>query len=113
MPKEILTDASGVALKLTWGEQGYLQLATLSRNPAEFVAWCRQIVEDYDKAVRVIPQDAHSAQGNPIGEQDQDREYLPGAGTQMGMFWTPERWHVNELIKVLRRARNASFGADE
>ena len=103
MPKETVRDQSGCAATITWSPDQHVQLATLSTNPAEFIAWCRHLVEDYDKAVKA----------------DAELPHLTGTydsmvvGTSMGMFWTPDRYQVNQLIRHLRRARNAAFGADE
>jgi len=29
------------------------------------------------------------------------------------MFWSPNRYQINQLIRYLRRARDQAFGADE
>lgn len=102
MPKEAVQDQSGCVATVTWSANQHVQLATLSTNPAEFIAWCRMLVEDYDKAVKA----AHL----PHLTGTYDSQVV---GTSMGMFWTPDRHQVNQLIRNLRRARNAAFGADE
>ena len=105
MPKETVRDQSGCAATVTWSPDQHVQLATLSTNPAEFIAWCRHLVEEYDKAVKV-----KADSGLPHLAETYDTQV---AGIQMGMFWTPDRYQVNQLIRHLRRARNAAFGADE
>ena len=103
MPRETVRDQSGIAAQVVWSPDQHVQLATLSTNPREFIAWCRQLVEDYDKAAK----------------NDAELPHLTGTadamvlGSSMGMFWTPDRYQVNQLIRHLRRARNAAFGVDE
>jgi hypothetical protein len=97
MPKEKLTDDSGVVAQVVWSHDQYVQAATLSTNPKEFVEWCRNIVEQYD---------AHEA----ALAKGKDTYF---AEESLGMFWTPNRHQINQLIRHLRRARDQAYGADE
>jgi hypothetical protein len=96
MPRETVRDQSGVAAQVVWSPDQHVQLATLSTNPKEFVEWCRLLVERADAA--------KANWGDPA--------QLTDVGS-LGMFWTPDRYQINALIRHLRRARNAAFGADE
>jgi len=102
MPREIIPDPSGFVAEVSWSES-HVQLATLSSNPDQFVAWARQLVATYDE--RGLPE-----LGDPTRVTERIRLI---DGTATGMFWTPDRHEINTLIKVLRRARNSAYGADE
>lgn len=100
MPRETVRDQSGVAAQVVWSQDRHVQLATLSTNPKEFIEWCRLLVERADAAKSAtIPHISDPAQ--LVDENS------------LGMFWTPDRQQINALIRHLRRARNAAFGADE
>jgi hypothetical protein len=98
MPKEKLTDESGIMAQVVWSHDQYVQVATLSVNPKEFVQWCRNIVERHEahEAALADGRDSHFAEGESLG-----------------MFWSPNRYQINQLIRYLRRARDQAFGADE
>ena len=100
MPRETVRDQSGVAAQVVWSPDQHVQLATLSTNPKEFVEWCRLLVERADAA---------KAERTP---HLSDPAQLV-SDESLGMFWTPDRYQVNQLIRHLRRARNSAFGADE
>mgnify|MGYP001606997136 CR=1 FL=1 len=89
MPKERISDESGILAQVVWSHDQYVQVATLSSKPKEFVAWCKEIAERGPETT------------NPHGIES------------MGMFWSPNRYQINELIRVLRRARDQAFGRDE
>ena len=97
MPKEKIKDESGIVAQVVWSHDQYLQVASLSTDPKEFVAWCRIIVADYD---------AHEA-----AQANGKDSYF--ATESLGMFWSPNRYQINELIRVLRRARDQAYGRDE
>ena len=97
MPKEKIKDESGILAQVVWSHDQYLQVATLSTNPKEFVEWCRGVVEQYD---------THEAR---LAEKKDS--YF--AVESLGMFWSPNRYQINELIRVLRRARDQAYGRDE
>lgn len=97
MPKEKLRDESGILAQVVWSHDQYVQVATLGTDPATFIEWCRNKVEEYD---------AHEA------AQTKGTESYFGAES-LGMFWSPNRYQINQLIRVLRRARDQAFGADE
>lgn len=97
MPKERIKDESGILAQVVWSHDQYVQVATLSTNPKEFVEWCRGIVHDYD---------AHEA----AVAKKQDSYFVDSS---LGMFWSPNRHQINELIRVLRRARDQALGRDE
>lgn len=101
MPREAFLDESGIVAEVTFGEH-HLQLATLHTDPATFVAWCRQIVEEHDK---------HKAAASSTPRNSTDTRLFNG--DSMGMFWSPTRPQVNELIRALRRGRDRVWGADE
>jgi hypothetical protein len=104
MPKETVRDRSGCAATVTWSQDQHVQLATLSTNPKEFVEWCRLLVQNADeiKAAGSGRETPHiSTPARLVSDES------------LGMFWTPDRYQVNQLIRHLRRARNAAFGADE
>lgn len=111
MPKERLLDEYGSAFaQVTWSPEQHVQLAVLNSNSETFIAWCRGIVEEADKVT------AELENAKRRGITIEPRAYEPGHlsdGTSMGMFWTPNRYQINQLIRVLRRARNAAYGADE
>jgi hypothetical protein len=87
MPRESIHDESGVEAQVVFSHDQYVQVAVLSTNPKEFVEWARMLVEEYDAK----------------GELHQ----------HLGMFWTPKRGQINDLIRNLRRARDYAFGKDE
>ncbi len=97
MPKEKIQDESEIRAQVVWSHDQYVQVATLSTNPAEFVAWCRSVAERYDE------HEARLAAGKD--------SYFEAES--LGMFWTPSRYQINELIRVLRRARDQAYGRDE
>jgi hypothetical protein len=97
MPKEKLQDESGILAQVVWSHDQYVQIATLSTNPKDFVLWCRNIVEQYD---------AHEA----AQAKGKDSYF---ADESLGMFWSPNRYQINDLIRHLRRARDQAFGRDE
>lgn len=105
MPKEKISDQYGSSVaQVTWSQDRHVQLATLSTNPKEFAAWCRDIADRFeaDEVMEKSKRVPHITDPGRLFEVD-----------SMGMFWTPDRHEVNQLIRVLRRARNAAFGADE
>jgi hypothetical protein len=87
MPHEKIQDESGVEAHVSWSNERYVQVATLSANPKEFVEWCRNLVSEWDEKAEL-----HE---------------------RLGMFWTPNRYEINQLIRILRRARDMAFGKDE
>lgn len=125
MPREAFPDQSGVVAEVTFGDH-HLQVATLHTDEPSFVAWCRLIVEQHDTRNKLaagqtvttnsssrIEIDALEGAPDPLAVQhlnDRTRLY---DGTSMGMFWTPERYEVQALIKALRRGRDRVWGADE
>lgn len=106
MPKEKIQDESGCVAQVTWSHDQYVQVATLSANPKEFVEWCREIVARAD-ALKARPNDAH-----PETPHISDPTRLFDSES-MGMFWTPRRSQINDLIRALRRSRDQAFGRDE
>lgn len=112
MPKEVIHDNYGAAVaQVSWSPDQDLQLATLSKNPNEFIAWCRDLVERADREAVEIAQ----AQLPPgaVPKVAQRAAAFSVADESLGIFWTPDRQEVNQLIRVLRRARNSAYGADE
>lgn len=102
MPRESIPDMPGGAVaEVTWGSQGHVQLGVLGTDTATFVEWCRNLVAVYDETV------AKTSPSLPAGATP----VLPGES--LGMWWTPSREQINQLIRVLRRGRNAAYGADE
>ena len=100
MPRETIRDKeSSTVAEVTWGVDQYVQLATLSTDLSTFIAWCRELVDRYDKVTK--------AEKNPGSVED------TVLGHGLGMYWSPGRREINELIRILRRARNSAFGADE
>lgn len=108
MPKEKIRDESGVLAQVAWSHDQYVQVATLHTDPAPFIEWCRQLVTDYDRAAAVGP--VTSILPGPPHITDSGRLF---SHESLGMFWTPNRYQINELIRVLRRARDQAFGRDE
>ncbi|MFZ0789743.1 MAG: hypothetical protein WAM94_08985 [Chromatiaceae bacterium] len=104
MPKEKIRDESGVLAQIAWSHDQYVQVATLHTDPPTFIAWCRDLVARVDEAKA-----AHTAASVPH-LSDPERLF---DSESMGMFWTPNRYQINELIRVLRRARDQAFGRDE
>jgi len=105
MPKEKIRDESGVLTQVAWSHDQYVEIATLHTDPPAFIAWCRMLVDEYDRAKA-------DAGGVPPVPHISD----PGrlfSGESMGMYWSPNRYQINELIRVLRRARDQAFGRDE
>lgn len=111
MPRESFADRSGFTAEVSWSDN-HLQLATLSNDQDSFVAWCREIVESHDKARAALKSTPpHPLTGGDV-QHISDPNRLISVGS-MGMFWTPERHNVQDLIKALRRARDRVWGADE
>ena len=110
MPKEqLLGEFGGSIAEVSWGPEQYVQLATLNVDAETFIAWCRGIVEEADKA-------ADAERRGITFETKIPHVSDPGrltSGTSMGMYWSPNRHQINQLIRILRRARNAAYGADE
>jgi hypothetical protein len=101
MPRETIKDEDGgVVAQVVWSPDQYVQLATLSTDPATFIAWCRDLVSEYDEIQEAIKRTG------PGSDET-------GFGRNLGMFWSPRRREINELIRVLRRTRNSAYGADE
>lgn len=114
MPRESITDQyGGTRAEIVWSADQYVQVATLSNSPAEFFAWCRNLVEAWDKFV--LEAKASNPEFDPlkvkVAHVSDKHQILDVAS--LGMFWSPDRQEINQLIRVLRRARNAAFGADE
>ena len=113
MPREAFPDRSGCIAEVSWGDH-HLQVATLSTNPDQFVEWCRMIVERADarKASEKNPEEVIPSDWESRIPHIADNGRLLD-GSSLGMFWSPERWEVQQLIKALRRARDRVWGADE
>lgn len=104
MPKERLLDEfAGCIAEVTWAPERHVQLATLHTDVDTFVAWCRGIVAEADALKR--NEGTNVPHVSDVGRLSD--------GTSMGVFWTPNRHQINQLIRNLRRARNAAYGADE
>lgn len=97
VPKEKIKDESGIVAQVVWSHDQYVQIATLSTNPKEFVEWCRNIVEQYE---------AHEA----AQAKGKDSYF---AVESLGMFWSPDRYQINQFIRHIRRARDQAYGKDE
>lgn len=114
MPKETIYDENKhTCLEVRWSPDQYVQVATLSNNPKEFVEWCRNLVQGYDiEAAKLKGKDQFVDPRKLEMPHVSDPTQLLTVAS-LGMFWTPGRDELNRLIRVVRRARNAAFGADE
>jgi hypothetical protein len=119
MPRETIHgEDSYVAAEVVWSNDQYVQLATLSTDAKTFIAWCRDLVERFDKAAKpriefgLANGDAYIPSPEPSPEPSPVEAESAHLGS-LGMFWSPNRHQINQLIRILRRARNAAFGADE
>lgn len=90
MPKEQIRDNDGgpCIAEVRWSSNEYVQVAVLQSDITTFVAYCQNVAKIYDEQ----------------GWGDSDGN---------GFYWTPNRNQLNELIRVLRRARDQAFGRDE
>ena len=104
MPKEKINDESGVLAQVIWSHDQYVQVATLHTDPASFIAWCRDLVARVDEAKAANRGADLPHISDPTRSFDSE---------SMGMFWTPNRHQINELIRALRRARDQAYGRDE
>jgi hypothetical protein len=57
--------------------------------------------------------DTDQAARQHVGRQVLDIVTGSGEGPSTGLWWTPTRFQVNSLIRLLRKARDAAYGRDE
>lgn len=88
MPRETIgkSDKDGFPLEITWVRDNYVQIGAVMREP--------QTSEAPQDLVELI-----KTWENPKGMR--------------GIFSTYDRDELNQLIRVLRRARDQAFGKDE
>jgi hypothetical protein len=94
MPKQVIRDSADTFdVVVGWSNDGHVQVATVMQPPENSEA-----PKNLKELVATWPDDA-SDPDNPDGAT--------------GLWSTLERSKVNELIRALRRARDAAFGRDE
>jgi hypothetical protein len=89
MPKELINDPeSSFAVEVNWGRDvGHIQIATVTRpKQGNTPLLLAELVERWDEGTRELA---------------------------TGLFCTLDRRMINELIRMLRRARDQAFGRDE
>jgi hypothetical protein len=105
MPSEKVKDETGsMFVKVSWSASptGHVQLVTAAN--------------DADQRLLGIVNDWLQASGQPQIKwetvQNAAEHWLPNGGFQ-GWHATLDRWSINQIIRNLRRARDAAFGKDE
>lgn len=100
MPKEVIRGGPGSAVPVVQeGAPGSDdQLIAVNEAVVE-VRWNRE-AEHVQVVTRELNHAMHGSEDSPIP-------------CEYGYYWTPDRRAINDLIRTLRRARDAAFGRDE
>lgn len=118
MPKETVSNDGSYATKVGWSNTdggGYIQLGVEVADGDLFT----QLFSSYASEIGRI---ARIAVDDQTFEPTDDTDILVGKyliqgiseiGSYKGIWATLDREDCNRLIKILRRARDASFGRDE
>lgn len=118
MPKEMIygkslpygeEDPGRAVVEIRWGREGYFQIATKCVHAADETDY-RPPLEPIEVPMRP-PHEGEYADPQPllVSENEGFLEVAPFSGFYVDL----DRRGINELIRVLRRARDAAYGKDE
>ena len=126
MPREVIRDeASLFDIAVIWsGEKSYVQVGTQThdgRPIAHALGWpgANQSYSAEGRHPDIPEPEDLSANARDrevielAPEESANNEYEHGPAQFTALWGTLDRGGVNHLIRVLRRARNSAFGADE
>lgn len=136
MPREIIesvdVDTRPPRVNVVWGPDTYVQVATTTYDSIPFWWQVLGIGEDEEatekrltvlgELVRAVVNENAAIDNGVTGRAAEPaskvgRDFLNALdvkyGSLDGMFVTLDRRKINDLIRVLRRARDSAFGRDE
>lgn len=116
MPKETVSNDGSYATKIGWSNTdggGYIQLGVEVADGDLFT----QLLSSYADRIGQMVRYTVETETTGINLDKLIGEYvvkeLASIGEYKGIWATLDREDCNRLIKILRRARDASFGRDE
>lgn len=122
MPKETIRilsddDPNIFDIKVGWTKDKHMQIGLESFDQTSLV-WTiyenkvEQIGEEVYKAITEVPRSLTNV-NEELGKAVLNVLDIVTHGPVEGIWTTPSRNEVNDLIRLLRRARDAAFGKDE